>query len=169
MNDLLAHPVLTAIGYAHLHSVWVFGLLIVAGQLTAKGLVTASRRHAVLMGILAALPLVFILLVYLGLPPQTDAAPAAGEGWNVYIQSVTGGGTAIPTQTGSYSWWLSLLSLAYLIGLLFAGGRTAGCAGWGGVPYCPNLSGERTIAACAAALPPAPRQNGGLRRRLTRC
>ncbi|MGB3798224.1 MAG: hypothetical protein WA952_00335, partial [Lewinella sp.] len=120
MNELLDHPLLTAMGYALLHSVWVFGLLILAGQLIAGGFTDPARRHAILLAVLTALPFLFGLLVYLGLPaesvrpqglvPASDMLLYPGETSAVYA----------PSAVGWLSSWLPVLSVIYLLGLLLA-------------------------------------------------
>ncbi|PPK88152.1 beta-lactamase regulating signal transducer with metallopeptidase domain [Neolewinella xylanilytica] len=124
MIDLLYHPLLAAVGYALLHSLWVFGLFLLAGRLTAKGFTDPARRHSVLLAFLTLLLPVFGMLIYLGWPAEAEPLPGAG-----------GDASGVPTDTptdgvdlmGTGQWipeWLPLLSVMYLIGLLLAGTRT---------------------------------------------
>ena len=124
MSELLQHPLMTALGFALLHSVWVFGLLIVAGHLTSRIWGDPSRRHTVLLTVLVALLPVFLVLVYLGLPAETvQLTETDGEA----VFSNTGALTpATSADDGRFRGYLPALAALYFLGLLCAAGRT----GW---------------------------------------
>ncbi len=124
MRELLAQPSLVALGYALLHSVWVFALLVVAGQLTIKALADPSHRHAVLMGVLVSLPMVFGVLVYLGLPVGPGNGTESAGGSTLAPDPSALDGINFRTRAGRTRSWLPFLSVLYLLGLLIAGGRT---------------------------------------------
>ena len=125
MNELLHHPLMTAMGFALLHSVWVFGLLIVAGQLTARIWDDPARRHTVLLTVLASLLPLFLGLVYLGLPADPGQLPTRLGGANYPIPITET--PANPSSTGDrLPAYLPALAMLYFLGLLCAGVRT----GW---------------------------------------
>ncbi|WP_198664795.1 M56 family metallopeptidase [Lewinella sp. IMCC34191] len=125
MNNVLGHPLLTALGYALLHSVWVFTILILAGQLTAKGLADAGKRHTVLLVTLASLLPAFALLVWWGMPGVAMTAPEAADGVGPFTGAIGSGGIDSATTIGWLPNALPALSVAYLVGLLISGLRTA--------------------------------------------
>ena len=124
MSELFHLPLLTALGFALLHSVWVFGLLIVAGQLTARVWGNPSRRHTVLLTVLVALLPVFLVLVYLGLPTEAiQLTDTVGEA--VYSETVTVA-PATSSDGSRFRDYLPALAALYVLGLLCAAART----GW---------------------------------------
>ncbi|WP_116125601.1 M56 family metallopeptidase [Lewinella sp. IMCC34183] len=125
MSDLIGHPLLTALGYALLHSVWIFGLLAAIAQLTARAFTDPARRHTVLLVVLAALPLVFLLLVWLGMPAASAALPDTSVGMEPFTLSAGPSAEGRSVREG-WTQGLPMLAVAYLCGLLLAGGRT----GW---------------------------------------
>ena len=123
MNNLFHHPVLTAVGSALLHSVWVFGLLSLTGQLTARACRDASRRHTVLLAVLLFLPMVFLVLVYLALPEASTSPAKNGSTASLPLVTAEASGLAHASVARATD-WLPVLAVGYLLGLLLSTART---------------------------------------------
>ena len=124
MSELLQHPLMTAMGFALLHSLWVFGLLIAAGHLTSRIWGEPSRRHTVLLTVLIALVPIFLSLVYLGLPTDTVQLTQTG-GETGYAEPVNVTPITAASDDSRFRDYLPALAAFYIVGLLCAAARTA--------------------------------------------